>query len=136
MLQPKQRKYRKDFRGRRRGVSHRGSTLSFGEFGLKALGTAWLTSAQIEAGRRAITHSIKRGGKVWVRVFPDKPVTSRPAGHRMGGGKGEIDRYVAVVKPGRILFEVAGLPLDVVKKAFARCSAKMPFKTKMIVKSE
>jgi len=135
MLQPKKRKYRKDFRGKRRGESLRGSTLSFGEYGLKALGRAWLTSAQIEAGRRAITHSIKRGGKVWVRVFPDKPVTSRPAGHRMGGGKGEIDRYVAVVRPGRILFEVAGLEEDVVRKAFDRAAAKMPFKTKMVIKN-
>jgi large subunit ribosomal protein L16 len=132
MLQPKRRKYRKDFRGRRRGKATRGSTLSFGEYGLKAMEVAWLTSRQIEAGRRAITHSIKRGGKIWVRVFPDKPVTSRPAGHRMGGGKGEIDRYVAVVKPGRILFEVAGLPEDVVQTAFARAAAKMPFKTKIV----
>ncbi|OGM10597.1 50S ribosomal protein L16 [Candidatus Woesebacteria bacterium RBG_16_36_11] len=136
MLQPKRRKFRKDFRGKRRGLAQRGSTLAFGEYGLKALGRTWLNSAQIEAGRRAITHSIKRGGKVWVRVFPDKPVTSRPAGHRMGGGKGEIDRYVAVVKPGRILFEVAGLSEDVVKKAFARAAAKMPFKTKVVFKNE
>jgi len=136
MLQPKRRKYRKDFRGKRRGLAQRGSTLAFGEYGLKALGRTWLNSAQIEAGRRAITHSIKRGGKVWVRVFPDKPVTSRPAGHRMGGGKGEIDRYVAVVKPGRILFEVAGLTEEVVKKAFARAAAKMPFKTKIVVKNK
>ncbi|HJX46048.1 MAG TPA: 50S ribosomal protein L16 [Patescibacteria group bacterium] len=136
MLQPKRRKFRKDFRGKRRGLAQRGSTLAFGEYGLKALGRTWLNSAQIEAGRRAITHSIKRGGKVWVRVFPDKPVTSRPAGHRMGGGKGEIDRYVAVVKPGRILFEVAGLTEDVVRKAFARAAAKMPFKTKVVVKNE
>jgi large subunit ribosomal protein L16 len=132
MLQPKRRKYRKDFRGRRRGKAMRGSSLAFGEFGLKALEVAWLSARQIEAGRRAITHSIKRGGKIWVRVFPDKPVTSRPAGHRMGGGKGEIDRYVAVVKPGRILFEVAGLPEDVVKTAFDRAAAKMPFKTRII----
>lgn len=136
MLQPKKRKFRKDFRGRRRGVAWRGSTLAFGEYGLKALGRAWLTSNQIEAGRRAITNSIKRGGKVWVRVFPDKPVTSRPAGHRMGGGKGEIEKYVAVVIPGKILFEAAGLPLDVAQRAFERCSAKMPFKTKMIAKKE
>ncbi len=135
MLQPKKRKYIKDFRGRRRGTALRGSSLSFGEFGLKALGRAWLTSSQIEAGRRAITNSIKRGGKVWVRVFPDKPVTSRPAGHRMGGGKGEIDRYVAVVTPGKILFEVSGLPLETVKKAFLRSAAKMPFRTKIIEKS-
>jgi large subunit ribosomal protein L16 len=136
MLQPKKRKYRKDFRGKRRGIALRGSTLSFGEYGLKALGRAWLTSAQIEAGRRAITHSVKRGGKVWVRVFPDKPVTSRPAGHRMGGGKGEIDRYVAVITPGRILFEVAGLEDEVVRKAFARAAAKMPFKTKVVAKNQ
>ena len=132
MLQPKRRKYRKDFRGRRRGKAIRGSSLSFGEFGLKALEVAWLSARQIEAGRRAITHSIKRGGKIWVRVFPDKPVTARPAGHRMGGGKGEIDRYVAVVKPGRILFEVAGLSEDVVRTAFDRAAAKMPFKTRMV----
>lgn len=132
MLQPKKRKYRKDFRGRRKGKSVRGSSLSFGEHGLKALGRAWLTSAQIEAGRRAITHSIKRGGKVWVRVFPDKPVTSRPAGQRMGSGKGDIDRYVAVVKPGRIIFEVAGVPKDLMLKAFEKAGAKMPFKTKIV----
>src|SRR4030066_280105 len=136
MLEPKRRKHRKEFRGKMRGKAYRGSTLSFGEYGLKAMERAWLTSAQIEAGRRAITHSIKRGGKLWVRAFPDKPVTSRPAGHRMGGGKGEIDRYVAVVKPGRILFEVAGLTEEVVKKAFARAAAKMPFKTKVGFKNE
>ena len=132
MLQPKRRKYRKDFRGRRRGTALRGSSVAFGEFGLKALGTAWLSSAQIEAGRRAITHSLKRGGKVWVRVFPDKPVTARAAGQRMGSGKGDIDRYVAVVKPGKILFEVAGIPDDVVAKAFSRAGAKLPFKTKIV----
>ncbi len=136
MLQPKRRKHRKDFRGRMKGLSQRGSSLSFGEYGIKALGRAWLSAAQIEAARRAITHSIKRGGKVWIRVFPDKPVTSRPAGQRMGGGKGEIDRYVAVVTPGKILFEVAGLPEVVVKDAFAKASAKLPFKTKIVRKDE
>ena len=136
MLQPKRRKYRKDFRGRMRGKSQRGSTLSFGEYGLKALDRAWLTSAQIEAGRRAITHAIKRGGKLWVRVFPDKPVTARAAGQRMGSGKGDIDRYVCVVTPGKIIYEVTGLPHDVVKHAFAMASAKMPFKTKMISKED
>lgn len=136
MLQPKKRKYRKDFRGRRRGKTKGGSSLSFGEYGLKAQGRAWLSSSQIEAGRRAITHSIKRGGKVWVRVFPDKPVSARAAGQRMGGGKGDVDRYVAVVKPGRILYEVTGIPEDVVYKAFAKASAKMPFKTKVITKEE
>ena len=132
MLQPKKRKFRKDFRGRRKGKSYRGSSISFGEYGLKALGRAWMSSAQIEAGGRAITHSIKRGGKVWIRVFPDKPVTARSAGQRMGGGKGDIDRYVAVVTPGRILYEVAGVSEDLVVKALKRAGDKMPFKTKII----
>lgn len=132
MLEPKKRKYRKDFRGKMRGKAYRGSTLAFGEYGLKSLGRGWLSSRQIEAGRRAITHSIKRGGKVWIRVFPDKPITSRPAGQRMGSGKGDIDHYAAVITPGKILFEVAGIPEDVVESAFARAAAKMPFKTKVI----
>lgn len=136
MLQPKKRKYRKDFRGRMKGKSIRGSTLSFGEYGLKAQGRGWLSANQIEAARRAITHSIKRGGKVWIRVFPDKPVTSRPAGQRMGGGKGDVDRYVVVVTPGRILFEVAGVSEELVMKAFHRAAAKLPFKTKVIKREE
>jgi large subunit ribosomal protein L16 len=136
MLQPKRRKYQKDFRGRRKGIATRGASLAFGEFGLKALGCAWVSSAQIEAARRAITHSLKRGGRVWVRVFPDKPVSARPAGKRMGGGKGEIDRYVAVVKPGRILFEVAGLAEDVVRRALSRAADKLPIKTVFIKKEE
>lgn len=136
MLEPKRRKYRKDFRGRRRGKATRGSTLAFGEFGLKSLGRGWLSSRQLEAGRRAITHSIKRGGRVWIRVFPDKPVSSRPAGQRMGSGKGDVDRYVAVITPGRIIYEVAGIDEVVVKSAFAKAGAKMPFKTKIISKSE
>ncbi|OGM09439.1 50S ribosomal protein L16 [Candidatus Woesebacteria bacterium RBG_13_34_9] len=134
MLEPKRRKYRKEFRGRRRGLSIRGADLSFGEYGLKSLGRGWLSSKQIEAGRRAITYSLRKGGKVWIRVFPAKPVTSRPAGHRMGGGKGEIDRYVAVVRPGKILYEVAGISEDLAKSTFAKVSAKMPFKTKFISK--
>jgi large subunit ribosomal protein L16 len=136
MLQPKKRKFRKDFRGRMRGVSVRGSSLAFGEFGIKALERAWITSAQIEAARRAITHRIKRGGKMWIRIFPDKPVTARPAGQRMGSGKGEISHYVAVVTPGRILFEVAGLEKEPVFKAFSRAMAKLPIKTKIIAKEE
>ena len=132
MLEPKRRKYRKDFRGRMRGKSGRGSSLAFGEYGLKSLGRGWFSARQIEAARRAITHSIKRGGKVWVRVFPDKPVTSRPAGQRMGGGKGDLDRYVCVVTPGRVLFEVAGLSDELVAKAFSRAATKIPFKTKVI----
>lgn len=134
MLEPKKRKYRKSFRGKMRGKSHRGSTLAFGDYGLKAMGRGWLSSRQIEAGRRAITHSIKRGGKVWIRVFPDKPVTSRPAGQRMGSGKGDIDRYVAVITPGRILYEVTGIAEELVIDAFKKAGAKMPFKTKIVGK--
>jgi large subunit ribosomal protein L16 len=136
MLEPKKRKYRKSFRGRMRGKSSRGSKLSFGEYGLKSLGRGWLSARQIEAARRSITHSIKRGGKVWIRVFPHKPVTSRPAGQRMGGGKGDIDRYVCVVTPGRILFEVAGIDRDLVLDAFAKASSKLPFKTKVVSRED
>lgn len=132
MLQPKKRKYIKDFRGRRRGVAQRGSGVAFGEYGLKALDAAWVTSAQIEAARRAITGSMKRGGKIWIRVFPDKPVTARAAGQRMGGGKGDIDRYVAVVVPGRILFEVSGLTDEVMQEAFAKAAAKLPVRTRVV----
>lgn len=136
MLEPKKRKYRKSFRGRMKGKSQRGSTLAFGEYGLKAMGRAWISARQIEAARRTITHSIKRGGKVWIRVFPDKPVTARPAGQRMGGGKGDIDRYVAVVRPGKVLFEVAGVEKDLIEEAFSRAAAKLPFKTRVVSKEE
>ncbi len=132
MLEPKKRKYRKDFRGRMKGKAHRGSTISFGEYGIKALGRGWLSSRQIESARRAITHNLKRGGKVWIRVFPDKPVTSRPAGVRMGKGKGDIDRYVAVITPGKIIFEVAGVSEELVMKALTRAGAKLPFKIKIV----
>lgn len=132
MLEPKRRKYRKDFRGKMRGKSYKGSSVSFGEYGLKSLECGWLSSRQIEAARRAITRSIKRGGKVWIRVFPDKPVTSRPAGQRMGQGKGDIDRYVCVVKPGRVMFEVSGVEESLVNEAFKKGSAKLPFKTKIV----
>lgn len=136
MLQPKKRKYIKDFRGRRKGVETRGSELAFGEFGLKSLGTAWISSKQIEAARRTITHSLKRGGRVWIRIFPDKPVSARPAGKRMGGGKGDVDRYVAVVKPGRILFEVAGMPKDIVKRAMEKAASKLSVKSVFVSKEE
>ncbi|OGM13881.1 50S ribosomal protein L16 [Candidatus Woesebacteria bacterium RIFCSPLOWO2_01_FULL_39_23] len=135
MLEPKRRKFRKDFRGRRKGQALRGYELAFGEFGLKALEVTWLSGKQIEAGRRAITHSLKRGGRVWIRVFPDKPVTSRPAGQRMGSGKGDIDRYVAVVRPGKIIYEVAGATKDVVVAALKKAADKMPVKTKIIMKA-
>ena len=136
MLQPKKRKYRKEFRGRMKGKAQRGSSLSYGEYGLKSTGRGWLTSNQIEAARRAITHAFKRSGKVWIRVFPDKPITKRAAGQRMGGGKGDIAGYVAVVTPGKIVFEVAGVTEEVVKEAFKRAGAKLPFKTKLVSKDE
>jgi len=134
MLEPKRRKFRKSFRGRMRGKATRGSDLSFGEFGLKAMECAWMSSKQIEAGRRAITHSLKRGGRVWIRIFPHMPVTARPAGQRMGSGKGDIDRYVAVITPGRIIYEVAGITKELAKDAFSKAGAKMPFKTRLVTR--
>lgn len=136
MLQPKRRKYVKEFRGRRRGLATRGSELAYGDFGLKALEVSWVTSAQIEAARRAATHQLKKGGRVWVRIFPDKPITARPAGKRMGGGKGDISTYVAVVKPGAILFEIAGASPEVVKHAFDMASAKLPIDTRIVSREE
>jgi large subunit ribosomal protein L16 len=132
MMQPKRRKFIKEFRGRRRGNATRGSEISFGDFAMKAQEVAWITSAQIESARRTITHSLKKGGRVWIRIFPDKPITSRPAGKRMGGGKGEISTYVAVVKPGMVLFEVAGAAEDIVKEAFRKAACKLPIDVKMI----
>ena len=136
MLQPKRRKFIKEFRGRRRGNASRGNIISFGDFAMKAQEVAWVTSAQIESARRTITHSLKKGGRVWVRVFPDKPITGRPAGKRMGGGKGDISTYVAVVKPGLILFEVAGADEAVVREAFRKSSAKLPIDIKIISRED
>lgn len=136
MLQPKRRKYRKEFRGRRTGLSYRGSTLAFGEFGIKALEEAWMSAAQIEAIRRTVTGGLKRKGRVWLRVFPDKPVTARAAGQRMGSGKGDIDRYVSVVLPGRIILEVAGVEESVARTALREAAFKVPFKTKLVIKGE
>jgi large subunit ribosomal protein L16 len=136
MLQPKRRKFIKEFRGRRRGNATRGSEISFGDYAMKAQEVAWVTSAQIESARRTITHALKKGGRVWVRIFPDKPITSRPAGKRMGGGKGEISTYVAVVKPGAVLFEVAGAAEEIVKEAFRKASAKLPIDVKMISRED
>lgn len=135
MLQPKRQKYRKQFRGRRTGIALRGNKVSFGEYGLKSLGRDWLSARQIEAARRSISHMTHRGGKVWVRIFPDKPVTARAAGVRMGGGKGDIKEYVAQVLPGRILFEVAGVSREVAEEAFKRASAKLPFATKIVIRN-
>ncbi len=132
MLQPRRVKYRKQHRGRRRGRAQSGNVLSFGEFGLQAQGAAWVTSRQIEAARRAIVHHVKRGGKVWIRIFPDKPVTSKPAETRMGSGKGSVDYWVAVVKPGRILFEIAGVKEEAAKEAMRLASHKLPIDTRFV----
>lgn len=134
MLQPKRSKYRKSFRGRRKGLAYRGSDLAFGEFGLKSLGRGWMAANQLEAARRTITNSLKRKGRLWLRVFPHKPVTGRAAGQRMGGGKGDIDRYVCVIKPGAVLLEIAGVNREQADKAFAKAAAKLPFKTRVIEK--
>jgi len=132
MLQPRRVKYRKQHRGRRRGRAQSGNVLSFGEFGLQAQGAAWVTSRQIEAARRAIVHHVKRGGKVWICIFPDKPVTSKPAETRMGSGKGSVDYWVAVVKPGRILFEIAGVKEEAAREAMRLASHKLPIDTRFV----
>ena len=134
MLQPKRVKYRKTHKGKRRGRAQAGNTVVFGEYGLQALDSAWLTDRQIEAARRAITHHVRRGGKIWIRIFPDKPVTKKPAETRMGGGKGAPDHWVAVVKPGRIMFEMAGIAEDVAKEALRLASHKLPIDTKFVVR--
>jgi large subunit ribosomal protein L16 len=134
MLMPKRTKYRKVMRGRMRGKAYRGSEISFGEFGLQSTEPAWVTSRQIEAARRAITNYLKRGGKVWIRIFPDKPVTQKPAETRMGKGKGNPEYWVAVVKPGRMLFEIGGVPQDRAEEALRRAGMKMPMKTKVLVR--
>ncbi len=134
MLQPKRVKYRKTHKGRRRGNAQVGNTVAFGSFGLQALECAWLTNRQIEAARRAMTHYVKRGGKIWIRIFPDKPVTAKPAETRMGSGKGAVDHWVAVVKPGRILFEMGGVAEEVAKGAMRLASYKLPIGTKFVVK--
>ncbi len=131
-VMPSRVKFRKLHRGRRRGLSNRGSSMSFGEFGLKSLGRGWLTSHQIEAARVALTRHVKRGGKIWIRVFPDHPFTKKPAETRMGKGKGEPEYYVAVIKPGRILFEMEGIPEELAKSAMRLCAHKIPFRTKFV----
>jgi len=136
MLSPKRVKFRKRFKGRMNGLAHRGSEISFGTFGLQALEPGWVTSRQIEAARVALTRHIKRGGKVWIRIFPDKPITKKPAETRMGKGKGSPEMWVAVVKPGRVMFELEGVSLDIAQKAMALPAAKMPVKTKFVVREE
>ena len=136
MLLPKRTKYRKQHRGRMKGKAGRGNTLSFGEFGLQALEPCWMTSRQIEAARRAIVRHVKRGGKLWIRVFPDKPVTSKPAETRMGGGKGAVDHWVAVVKPGRMIFEMSGVPEEAAREAMRLASHKLPIKTRFVSRQD
>lgn len=134
MQQPKRVKYRKQQRGNRGGQAHTGNTVSFGEYGLQAMESAWLTSAQIEAARRAITRHIRRGGQVWIRIFPDKPATKKPAETRMGSGKGLVDHWVAVVKTGRVMFEMAGVGEKVAKDALRLAANKLPIETRFIAK--
>lgn len=136
MLMPKRVKFRKQQRGRMRGLSSRGSKVAFGEFGLKAISPGWITSRQIEAARVAMTRHIKRGGKVWIRIFPNKPVTQKPAETRMGKGKGSPEYWVAVVKPGRVMFELSGVPEDIAKEALRLASHKLPVKTKFVSQSD
>ena len=132
MLAPKRVKFRKQHRGRRSGLAIRGSTLAFGAFGLKALEAAWITNRQIEAARRAITHHVKRGGKVWIRIFPDKPITKKPAETRMGKGKGAPEGWVAVVRPGRILCEMEGVTEATAKEAMRLAAHKLPIATRFV----
>lgn len=136
MLQPKRTKYRKTHKGRNKGLAYRGSTVDFGSFGLKALERGRLTSRQIEAARIAMTRFMKREGKVWIRVFPDKPMTSKPAEVRMGKGKGALDHYVAPIKPGRIMFEMDGVPMETAKEALRLAAQKLPILTKMVIRRD
>ena len=136
MLMPKRTKHRKMFKGRMTGKAYKGSTVTFGQYGLQALEPAWISSRQIEAARRAITNYLKRGGKVWIRIFPDKPITKKPAETRMGKGKGNPEGWVAVVKPGRILFEVDGVSEELAKAALALAQAKLPVRTRVLKREE
>ena len=132
MLQPKKRKYRKEFRGSMKGSANRGTSVAFGEYGLKSLERGWVTARQIEAARRTIAHHTKRSGKVWIKIFPDKPVTKKASGAKMGSGKGDIDQYVIPVKPGRVLFELAGVDEAIARASFRSAGHKLSIKTKFI----
>ncbi len=134
MLMPKRSKFRKQHRGRMRGKAKGGDTVAFGEYGLQALEAGWITSAQIEAARVAMTRHAKRGGKVWIRIFPDKPVTSTPAETRMGKGKGAVDFWVAPVKPGRVMFEIEGIPIDTAREALRLAGHKLPVKVRFLAR--
>jgi large subunit ribosomal protein L16 len=130
MLQPKRTKFRKQMKGRNRGLAHRGSSISFGEYGLKAVARGRLTARQIESARRALTRHVKRGGKIWIRVFPDKPITQKPLEVRQGKGKGNVEYWVAQIQPGKVLFEIEGVSEELALEAFALAAAKLPFQTK------
>ncbi len=136
MLQPKRTKYRKAHRGRRRGIAQTGNVVTFGDYGLQALGTCWMTNRQIEAGRRAITRYVKRGGKLWIRVFPDKPITKKPLEVRQGSGKGPVEGWVAVVKPGRMIYEISGVSEDIAREAMRLAAQKLPIKVRFIGRME
>ena len=136
MLMPKRTKFRKQHRGRMRGRAKGGDTVAFGEYGLQAMSPGWITSAQIESARVAITRHVKRGGKVWIRIFPDKPVTSTPAETRMGKGKGAVDHWVAVVKPGRIIFEISGVGEETAREAMRLAAHKLPIRTRFLNRDE
>ena len=132
MLQPKRTKFRKQMKGRNRGLAHRGSKVSFGEYGLKATGRGRITARQIESARRAMTRHIKRGGKIWIRVFPDKPITQKPLEVRQGKGKGSVEYWVAQIQPGRVMFEIEGVDEELAREAFSLASAKLPFETTFV----
>ncbi|MEK9821351.1 MAG: 50S ribosomal protein L16 [Gammaproteobacteria bacterium] len=132
MLQPKRTKFRKVQKGRNRGLAHRGSSVSFGEYGLKATGRGRMTARQIEAGRRAMTRHVKRGGQIWIRVFPDKPITNKPLEVRQGKGKGNVEYWVAQIKPGKVLYEMEGVPEELAREAFRLAAAKLPFPTTFV----
>jgi large subunit ribosomal protein L16 len=136
MLAPKRVKYRKTFKGRTKGIATRGNTVAFGEYGLMSLSPGWITNRQIEAARVAMTRHMKRGGKVWIRIFPDKPITKKPAETRMGKGKGNPEGWVAVVKPGRVMFEVEGVPQDIALRAMKLAAAKLPVRTRVVKREE
>nr|YP_009339647.1 ribosomal protein L16 [Lobelia anceps]APQ39039.1 ribosomal protein L16 [Lobelia anceps] len=133
MLSPKRTRFRKQHRGRMKGIAYRGNSICFGKYALQALEPAWITSRQIEAGRRAMTRNVRRGGKIWVRIFPDKPVTVRAAETRMGSGKGSPEYWVAVVKPGRILYEIGGVTENIARRAISITASKMPLRTQCIL---
>lgn len=134
MLQPRRVRYRKMHRGRRRGLAQKGNTIAFGEFGIQALETAWITGPQIEAARRAMTRHVRRGGQIWIRIFPHKSITQKPLETRMGSGKGNVEGWVAVVKPGRMLFEIAGVPEEPARRAMRLAQDKLPIKTQIVAR--